>query len=227
MSDKSNWCPTFNSSVELLIAACSLLVVGGCHSTPSAKAPQEQVAMAASHNAGAHMSVMCLGDLINNPPEKFHYSYKYADASGSVNKEADITPQQMDITVTNSSGSHSYHGVRSDDVSWNGAVLDLSGLNLTTMSARLNFLNESSAVTRGSMETVNGYQTTKYAIDTSSASSSDKQKFETLFGRGSFEKGTIWVPSDGCAVQLFLDEGLWQSDGSIKKDHFEISRIKK
>jgi len=226
MSYRSNCYTTLSRSLEL-IAACSLLALVGCNSTPSSKSPQNQVAMAATHSEAAHMDVMCLGDLINNPPEPFHYSYKYADASGSVDKEADITPQQMDITVANSSGSHSYHGVRSDDVSWNGAVLDLSGLNLTTMSARLNSLNESSAVTRGNTETVNGYQTTKYAIDTTNASSSDKQKFESLFGKGSFEKGTIWVASDSCAVQLVLDEGLWQSDGSIKKDHFEISRIRK
>ena len=224
--DKSTPSARFNRSFGLLVAACSLLAAGGCNSTPASKAAQDHVATASS-NGAAHISVMCIGDLINNPPSPFHYSYKYADASGSVVKEADITPQTMDITITNSAGSHSYHGVHSDEVSWNSAVLDLSGLNLTKMSATLNSLNDSSAVTLEKTETVNGYQTTKYAIDTTSASSPDKQRFETLFGKGSFEKGTVWVTTDGCAVQLVLDEGLWQSDGSIKKDHYEIARIKK
>jgi hypothetical protein len=183
--------------------------------------------MEASDGAATHIDVMCIGDLINNPPEAFHYSYKRTDASTAVDKEADITPQKMNITITDTAGSHSYQGVRSDDVSWNSAVLDLSGLNLTKMSATLDFLNNSSALTRETSETLNGYPTTKYAIDTASANSSDKKKFETLFGKGSFEKGTVSVAADGCAVQLVLDEGLWQNDGSIGKDHYEIERIKK
>lgn len=226
MTYRSNFTALFSRFLGLLVAACSLLVAEGCNSTPASKA-EDHLAMAASDNPGAHISVMCIGDLINNPPESFHYSYKYADATSAIDKEADVTPQKMDITITDSSGMHSYQGVHSDDVSWNRAVLDLSGLNLTKMSATLDSLNDSSAITREKSETVNGYQTTKYPIDTTSASSSDKQKFETLFGKGSFEKGTVWVAADGCAVQLVLNEGLWQSDGSIKKDHYEIARIKK
>jgi hypothetical protein len=79
---------------------------------------------------------MCIGDRINNPPESFHYSYVYTDASNSVDKEADITAQAMDIMIKDKSGSHSYHGTRSDETSWDRVVLDLSGLNITTMSAR-------------------------------------------------------------------------------------------
>jgi hypothetical protein len=58
------------------------------------------------------------------------------------------------------------------------------------------------------------------------ASSAERQQFETLFGSGSFEKGTAWVPSDGCAVKLVLNEAV-QIKGSLKKAHFEIERIKK
>ena len=102
---------------------------------------------------------------------------------------------------------------------------DLSGLNITGMSARLGSLN-SSAVTSQGAESVNGYSTTKYAIDTTSADSTDKQTFETLFGKGSFEKGTVWIQADGCAVKLVLDEGLQQTDGSVKKAHYEMAMIK-
>ena len=226
MKTRSSSCWTFRL-FGFLVSACALLAGGGCDSTSASKSVQEHAATTGSDSADSHIGVMCIGDLINKPPESFHYSYKYADASGSVNKEADITPKEMNITITDSSGSHSFHGVRSDDVSWNNAVLDLSNLNITKTSATLDSLNDTSAVVRGKSETVNGYQTTKYTIDTTSANSSDKQKFDTLFGKGSFEKGTVWVGPDGCAVQLVLDEGWWQSNGSIKKDHMEISRIKK
>jgi hypothetical protein len=167
-----------------------------------------------------------MGDRINNPPEAFHYAYKYTDAAGTLNENADITPQAMDITIRDAAGSHSYHGLRSDEASWNGAVLDLSSLTFTAMSARLNSLEGSGIKPQGT-ETVNGYRATRYAIDTTQASASDQQQFETLFGKGSFDKGTVWIAADECAAKLLLDEGLWQQDGSIKKTHYEISRSKK
>jgi len=212
-----------NYKLQSLIAL-SLLIAPACKSGPSSRNEREG-GVAASDGAGTHVDVMCMGDRIDNPPGPFHYSYKYTDWSGSADKEADITPQKMDITIQDKSGSHSYHGVHSDEASWNSAILDLSGLNITGMSARLGSLNDSAVTTQGA-ESVNGYSTTKYAIDTTSAGSTDKQTFETLFGKGSFEKGTVWIPADGCAVKLVLDEGLQQTDGSVKKAHYEMAMIK-
>jgi hypothetical protein len=192
----------FRSNYKLQsLIALALLIAPACKSGPSSGSGREG-GVAASDGAGTHIDVMCMGDRIDNPPGPFHYSYKYTDWSGSADKEADITPQAIDITIQDKSGSHSYHGVRSDEASWNSAILDLSGLNLTGMSAR-------------------------NAIDTMIASMTDKQTFETLFGKGSFEKGTVWIPADGCAVKLVLDEGLQQTDGSVKKAHYETSMIKK
>ncbi len=190
-----------NYKLQLLIAL-ALLIAPACKSGSSSRNGREGGVggVAASDGAGTHVDVMCMGDRIDNPPGPFHYSYKYTDWSGSADKEADITPQKMDITIQDKSGSHSYHGVHSDEASWNSAILDLSGLNITGMSARLGSLN--------------------------SASSTDKQTFETLFGKGSFEKGTVWIPADGCAVKLVLDEGLQQTDGSVKKAHYEMAMIK-
>lgn|SRR5581483_1651941 len=87
----------------------------------------------------------------------------------------------MDISIKDKSDTHSYHGVRSDEASWNSAVLDLSGLNFTRMSSTLDSLNDrfSSAFSKDGSEAVNGYQTTRYAIDTEKANSSDKKSFET------------------------------------------------
>jgi hypothetical protein len=206
--------------IHSMIAA-SLITVAACNSTPSSKS-----AGAASDSAGARVDLLCIGDRISNPPESFHYSYKHEDASGSTENEADITPQTMDITIRDKSGSHQYHGVRSDETSWNRAVLDLSNLHITAMSSVLVTLNDSSAIVRHGSESMNGYDTTKFSIDTANASSSDKRKFETLFGNGSFEKGTVWAPHDGCAVKLVLDEAV-QFGGNLKKAHYEINRIKK
>jgi hypothetical protein len=185
------------------------------------------LAAGSDNSNGAKIDVMCIGDRINNPPSPFHYSYKYDGSFGLVEKEADITPQTMEITVKDKSGSHSFHGVRSDEQSWNNAVLDLSNLSITAMASRLGSLDGTSAIVQNGPEAINGYSTTKYAIDTANASPADKKRGEALFGQGSFEKGTAWIPADGCAVKLILDEGMWQSSGTVAKTHYEIAMVKK
>src|SRR5882724_7790724 len=188
-----------------LSTLCLVLIASACTSKQEAKT-KEPSAVATSDSTNSHVDVMCVGEHINNPPEAFHYSYKYSDASSSSNKEADITPQAMDITIKDQSGSHSFHDVRSDEASWSRAVVDLSSLNMTGMMSRLDSLNGTSAISEQATETVNGYDTTRYAIDTTKANTADQQKLEFLFGTGSFEKGAVWAPSDGCAVKLVLDE---------------------
>ena len=203
------------------ILGLGLIVTSGCNSSPASKNVVD-----AKDGGGNQVDVLCVGDRINNPPESFHYSYRYADMSGSAQKDADITPQVMDITIKDKSGSHSFHGVHSNEASWNSAVMDLSNLNMTAMSSRLDSLNQTSAIVRQGSEPMNGYNTTKYSIDTANASSSDRQQFETLFGKGSFEKGTAWVPADGCVAKIVLDEAV-QINGSLNNAHYEIERIKK
>ncbi|HEY2472534.1 MAG TPA: hypothetical protein VGI45_32415 [Terracidiphilus sp.] len=199
----------------------------GCKTHASTSAQSGSGAAAEAADSGAHIDLLCLGDRINSPSGPFHYSYKYLDESNSIDNEADITPQKMDITSTDRSGTHSYHGVRSDEASWNAAVLDLSSLRFTGMTARIDSLNGSSSITSQGAESMNGYSTTKYSIDTAGASAADQKQFQTLFGAGSFEKGTVWVPADGCAVKLILDEAIVQTNGNANKGHYEVAMIKK
>lgn len=205
------------------VAALALLAGSGCTSSGKSEGADARGA----NSGGGHIDVMCIGDRINAPTESFRYSYKYADASGSVEDAADVTPQTLDITITDKSGSHSYHGVRSNEASWNGAVLDLSNLSITAMSARLDSLNGTSSIVSQGAQAMNGYPATKYSIDTTSANSSDRKTFETLFGPGSFEKGTIWMGQDGCVAKLVLDEGFSQMNGGVEKRHYEMARTKK
>ena len=212
---------------KLLLPALSLalMVFSACTSKPS-NLREQRASAAAGDGTGSHVDLMCIGERINNPPESFHYSYKYNDSASSVSKEAEITPQAMDITIKDESGSHSFHGARSDEVSWNSAVLDLSGLSLTAMMSRLDSLNDTSAITRQASETVNGYETTRYAIDSTKANAPDQQKFVALFGTGALEKGTVWTSSDNCAVKLVLDERILLGS-NLKEDHYELARQRK
>ncbi len=209
----------------LPLLSLTLIVFSACTSKPS-KLREQRVSAAAADGTGSHVDLMCIGERINNPPESFHYSYKYSDAANSVSKEAEITPQAMDITIKDESGSHSFHGVRSDEVSWNSAVLDLSVLSLTAMMSRLDSLNDTSAIVRQANEAVNGYDTTRYAIDSTKANAPDQQKFAALFGTGALEKGTVWTSSDNCAVKLVLDERILLGS-NLKEDHYELARQRK
>jgi hypothetical protein len=208
----------------ILFFAVALAGAGGCNSSSSGEGGERRGAAPDSARTG--VEVMCMGDLIDKPAEAFHYSFRYTDASMVVEKQADITPQSLDITIADKSGSHKYHAVRSDEASWNSAVLGLSGQGVTTMSTRLHSLNGTSAIAGHGKEPVNGYTAAKYSIDTTSANSSNKQRFEMFFGKRSFETGTAWMGEDGCAVKLVLDEGVLQND-KVETHHYEMARVKK
>ena len=208
-------------ALTMLISATT-----ACRSGPAATALHNGSATADA-NPGAHIDLLCIGDRINSPSEPFHYSFKYSDDANSVANEADITPQKMDITSTDRSGTHSYHGVRTDEASWNAAVLDLSSLKFTGMSARIDSLNGTSSIASLGPESINGYTTTKYSIDTTRASSADQRQFQTLFGAGSFEKGSVWIPADGCAVKLDLDESVVMGNGKVTKARYEVALTRK
>jgi hypothetical protein len=137
----------------------TLIVPIACNSGSASKHVKGKSATA-SDTSSPHIDVMCIGDRIDNPPEAFHYSYKHSNETGWEEAEADITPQAMDITTKDKSGTHSYHGVRSDETSWGSAVLVLSGLNITAMSARLDALNNTSAISGQGSETMKDWRST-------------------------------------------------------------------
>jgi hypothetical protein len=209
----------------LAIVATLFILVPACSSKSSSR--ERQAERSTTPSPGAHVDIMCIGDYIGDPKEPFHYSYKYSDASRSVDDEADVTPQSIDATTKDESGTHSYHAVRTEDTNWGSTTLVLLQGKFTVMSGRLEAVNDTSAIRPQSAETINGYATRKYAIDTGMATPADQQQQQTLLGKGAFEKGTVWMGNDGCAVKLVLDEGVWQQDGTIKKTHYEIARIRR
>src|SRR5512146_1873004 len=150
---------TFRRCYFYVVIALALVIACACNSDSRARA---------SNDSGGSIdmasAVMCVGDRVNSPSEAFHYSYKYLDSTGPVrDDEADITPQAMDIVVQDKSGSHKYHGIRSDEGSWNSAVSDLGHLGFTAMTGRLVPLQGTSAIAQQGSESMNVFSTTKYA----------------------------------------------------------------
>lgn len=207
-----------------LLATLALLAACGCSS--GAKNADGAQGSASNSGSGIHLDAGCMIDHIEKPSENFHYSYKYASDSTWQNYEADITPNSIDGMTKGPTFSVPIHAVRSNSDGWDTAVLALSSLSFTALTGRLTALDGTSAIASQGAEQVNGYSATKYAIDTAHATSADQQSLETLLGKGSFDKGTIWMGPDGCAVKVVLDEG-WPIDNRVEKRHYEISRMKK
>jgi len=166
----------------------------------------------------------CVMDHIQNPPGNFHYSYR-KDSSDPVAEEADITPQTIDGSFTNGSGSHPIHGVKSDSQSWQGAWTGLMGI--AGMSSAVALVKSGSVIQSEGAEKVNGYDTTKYSIDTSRADTTEQGLYRSTLGSGGFEKGTWWVTADGCPVKLSLDSELHSNNGSVEKLHYEEAMVQK
>src|SRR6266851_1617283 len=91
---------------SLLFMGLAVVTISACNSGSASKNAGGRTVEAGSNKKDAHVDVMCIGDRINNPPESLHYSYKYTDANRWVEDEAEITPQSMDITIKDKSGSH-------------------------------------------------------------------------------------------------------------------------
>ena len=202
-----------------------LLVASGCNFGTPTKAPKEKGhAPAAQNTAGPGIDLNCVIDRIQNPPEVFHYSYRH-NGSNSVDEEADLTPQTIDGTFKNNDISRAFHGVRSDRDSWQGAQMSLMGIS--GMSSTVVLVGNTSATVREGAEKVNGYDTIKYSIDTARGTAIENALYRSTLGSGGFEKGTVWVTSQGCPVEISLDTEMHRNDGSVQKDHYEEAMIKK
>ena len=204
-----------------------LLATFGCTSSKRTENAEknsgaQQKPAAAAGSAGIDLN--CVIDHIQNPTEAFHYSYK-KDSSNPVQEEADITPQTIDGSFTNNSGSQPVHGVRSDADSWRSAWAGLSGIS--GMSSAVALVRNGSATVREGAEKMNGYDATRYSIDTARGDSAEQGLYRSVLGAGGFEKGEAWVTAQGCPVKMVVDSELHSNDGSVEKIHYEVAMIRK
>jgi len=214
----------------LATAGLALLAISACKSDPAAKnangksGAQPNSATTAQGSGEKGIDLNCVMDHIQNPPETFHYSYN-KESSNPVHEEADITPQTIDGNFKNNSASQSFHGVHSDAASWQGAWSSLMGI--AGMSSAIALVRNSSATVREGPEKMNGYDATKYSIDTARGTDTEKSLYQSVLGTGGFQKGTAWVTAQGCPVKLVMDSELHGKDGSVEKIHYEVAMVRK
>lgn len=217
-------------------AALALMAMTACSANSKSKAaeeaPGQNSAGSAAQNAAKSdpgIDLNCVYDHLKNPPESFHYVYKKDAGDGfPVDQEADFTPQTIDGFRRQPDGSQQpLHAVHSDPQSWQGALAGLTGIS--GMSSAIALVHSGSALKReADRGEVNGYDTVHYSIDTARFDAAERQILGPTMGPGGFEKGDVWVTSQGCPVKLALDAELHKNDGSrLEKIHYEEAMVKK
>jgi hypothetical protein len=177
------------------------------------------VARPGSDNPG--INLQCDADRIRNAPAPFHWSYgKIVPPLTNADWEADVTPDSITGTFIDSSGKRAIHGVRADGTSWNTAV---SVLTAPLPASTFALVTNSSATVRLGAENVNGENTIKYAIDTTHAKGSEVGLIKNVLGANGFIKGAAWVTRDGCPVKFVVDVAQYNTDGTVRKEHYEAN----
>lgn len=208
--------------------ACSvILFAAACKLGPSSTSREEKssVPAAAQSASGPGINLNCVIDHIQNPPEAFHYTYKKDTSDDNLVQDADITPDAITGSSKSKYGAHELKGVKSDAASWQSAWSGLMGIS--GLSSTIALIRNSSATVREGTETRNGYETTRYSIDTSRGDAAEASLYRATLGEGGFEKGMVWVTAQGCPVKLSLDSEMHLKDGTVEKQHYEIEMVKK
>jgi len=185
------------------------------------------------------------------PPQALHFSNKVKESDGSAKDfEADLSGDNFDETFSErhpvtdmdrdlakmasatpiairdgfAESTHVNHYTRADKAGWaagsNGIALGGTPWGLFVAKP---------PVTQAGGENVNGYDTVKYAVDTTHQS--QLEKFALLYS-GQLKDynitGTAWVlKSANCVLQYDIDFEQDGKDGTVKKTHYEGTVTKK
>ena len=209
----------------LVNIALSMYLISACHSskTPDTKVSSKQSAAAPQNSTGPDIDLNCVISHLQNPPESFHYSFK-DESDNPWSEEADVTPQMI-----NGSFKSNYMPA---PVPLHDTPQDMPHKYqwaIGRMASLFALVHSSSAeVNEGPEKGVNGYDTTKFSIDTARATAEEQGLYTATLGPGGFEKGTVWVTSDGCPVKVVMDEEMHSKDGKVSgKAHYEEAMVRK
>jgi hypothetical protein len=128
----------------------------------------------------------------------------------------DIRDGFAEDTITN-------HYTRSDEVGWR------SGVNGVAQGGTpWGLFIYKPAVSRVGTENINGYETIKYAVDTTHQSDFEKSAGMLRSLKDYNITGTAWVLKDAnCVLQYNIDDEQVGKDGKVSKTHYEGTITKK
>jgi len=227
----------------VLAAACVLAVtLAGCKSNPapvtgSASAPATR---AASHNVsdarrlseGANKLV----EAMSKPTKSFHFSYKgqenisekymrdktQAPEVGPVDLEADISPDEVDMTQTRGQTTKVSKAKKGDEMNW--AMMSLTLIGVVT-SPNFSLAISSSVASSPSPDMVGTTPADKYTFDTSTATGPQKMGLDvarSMLTNIKETKGTAWIAKDsGELVKFNIDTDYVDKNGHAWQEHYE------
>lgn len=204
-----------------------LLTISGCKAgrsstnTDTKGAAESQRSKTAATTSNPAWDLNCVYERLQNPPDSFHYMYKHNEVAW----EADVTPTTIDGTRTAPDSVRPIHGIHSDMDSWHGAWMNLSAIS--GMSSTFALVRNSESNVREGVESVNGFETVRYSVDTNRAGTVEANLYRATLGPGGSEKGTVWVTAQGCPVKFGIDVEMHLNDGRVEHDHYEEAIIRK
>ena len=219
---------TFEIAVHRAVLALLISATLACNSgrPDKAKTADNSIPSGSSqpHEAVAKptmdIDLNCVIRHIQNPPDSFHYSLR-DQSSNPWQEDADVTPQSITGSFMNNSLTAPQHFEGPP----RGVSVNLMAIG--RLADHFATVHGTSAVVKEGTENKNGYDAVKYSIDTGLGNATEQGLFKSVLGAGGFEKGTVWVTSEGCPVQIVLDEELHAKDGSpLSKAHYEESMVK-
>jgi hypothetical protein len=241
----------------MIAAAYLLLASTGCTGRRSPKTHDNRTARASASAGDPAENYFdggsyCMQKFTQGPPstQPLHFSNKLSNSDGSGKDfEAELSGDKLDQTIEErhpatdedrkfiqddrSSVWAVHDGVaemtitnhysRSDESGWrvgaNGAVLGVAPWGLFIFKPR---------VSRIGMEQVNGYDTIKYAIDTTQESGMDKAPGLLRQLKDYNITGTAWVLKEtGCVLQYDIEDEQVATDGKVSKTHYEGTVMRK
>ena len=209
---------------QLIAATLALGSMLGCNSASSKLANAKSGATQSApktNSVGFDIDLNCVVRHIQTPPESFHYSFRDV-SENSWQEDAEVAPQNIDGTFMNKSlpAPQEFHGPPQQV--WSNLMA------IGRMASIFSTVHMTSAVVNQGPEQKNGYDTVKFSIDTARGNSTEQKLFNSVLGPGGFEKGYVWVTSQGCPVQITLDEEIHGKDGSaVGKAHYDEAMTRK
>jgi hypothetical protein len=229
--------------VKGLIVGSSLLLAAvliGCKSNP---APVKSAGSVSATGVSAHSDARRLSsgaskliEAMSKPTKSFHLSFqgqenindKYprdktqAPEVGPVNVQADISPDELDLTETRGQTKKVAKAKKGDEMNWAMAQLSLLGV---MTDPNFTIAIGSTVASPPSNDMVGTTLADKYTFDTSTATGPQKMALDAaraMLTNIKECKGTAWIAKDsGELVKFNLDAEYQDRNAHSWKEHYE------
>ena len=214
--------------VLFVAVGVSLAIASGCAFGSQNGVGEDSSASGNASHANANSfkptgASVCLQQMIKNTAGPFHVSFMEKSSNRDASSvDADVTPAAIDFTkheTTSGQTSTTTKHIARAQIS----EMDIDFGLMEPVPWHGELVAAQDATKPAGAESVNGYNTMKYAIDTANEPAAQKATFLSLMAVKDYKiAGSAWVTRDsGCLVKYAIDLEQDGKDGSIKRTHFE------